>query len=104
MRTFIIALICLVVGAAVGAFGAFGLGAGLGAGAGILVGAQAGACLALEAAKDRGLLEPSDVDALIADAASRIRSEAPADTPSDFHLVRSEADCAEMVAKLKTGG
>jgi hypothetical protein len=104
MRTFIIALTCLVVGGAIGAFGAFGVGAGLGAGAGIVVGAQAGACLALEAAKDRGLLEAADIDAVIAEAANRIRSEAPEGASSGLQLVQSEADCAEMVAKLRSGG
>jgi hypothetical protein len=97
MRTFIIALIFLVVGGAVGAFGA-----GLGAGAGIVVGAQAGACLALEAAKDRGLLDAADIDALIADAADRIRREAPEATTSELQLARSEADCAEVIAELRS--
>lgn len=100
MRTFIIALICLVVGGALGAFGAFSVGAG----AGIVVGAQAGACLALEAAKDRGLLDAADIDALIADAAGRIRREAPEETTSELQLVRSEADCAEMIAELRSAG
>jgi hypothetical protein len=104
MRTFIIALICLVVGGAVGAFGAFSVGAGMGAGAGIVVGAQAGACLALEAAKDRGLLETADIDALIADTAGRIRREAPEGATGELQLVQSEADCAEMVAKLRSAG
>jgi hypothetical protein len=102
MRTFIIALICLVVGGALGAVGAFGVGAGMGAGAGIVVGAQAGACLALEAAKDRGLLDAADIDALIADTARRIHSEAPESATSELPRVRSEADCAEMIAKLRS--
>ncbi len=101
MRTFIIALIALIVGGLLGGFAALGFGAG----AGILVGAQAGACLALETAKDSGFLTAGDIDTILRETVARIRAEAPDDVDQETTpLVRSEADCAAVVAKLRGDG
>ncbi len=103
MKTAIIAILCLLIGGAIGGFLALGVGAGVGAGAGILVGSQAGACLAVESAKDQGLLTAKQVDQILGAAIGKIKGESkpPPDTP--FQWVQNEADCAEMVAKLKQG-
>jgi hypothetical protein len=65
----------LLIGGAVGGFLALGFGAGLGAGAGIVVGSQAGACLALESAKDQDLLSAEQIDQVLAGAIGKIKSK-----------------------------
>ena len=55
MKTFILAIIFLLIGGAIGGFVGFGFGTGMGAGGGLIVGTQAGTCLALGAARDKGI-------------------------------------------------
>jgi hypothetical protein len=62
MKTARIAIGFLLIGAAIGGFLAVGFGASMGAGAGIVAGSQAGARLALESAKDQGLLSTEQID------------------------------------------
>ncbi len=58
---------------------------------------------AVESAKDQGLLTAKQVDQILGAAIGEIKGESkpPPDTP--FQWVQNEADCAEMVAKLKQG-
>ena len=74
----------------------------LGAGAGILVGSQAGACLAVEAAKDEGLLTVEQVNQVLDGAIGKIKgkAEVPADAP--FQWVSGEADCARIIAEMES--
>lgn len=99
MKSFIIAIVFLVIGAVVGGFVALSIGTGMGAGAGIIVGSQAGACLAVEAAKDQGLLTAEQVDEVLSGAMKKITGGA--ELPPQAKVVGSEADCAKMVAELK---
>jgi len=101
MKTAIVAIVFLLIGAAIGGFLALGVGAGMGAGAGILVGSQAGACLAVESAKDQGLLTADQVDKVLSGAVGKIKgaAEPPPDAP--FRWVGGEADCAKMIADMR---
>jgi len=101
MKGFLFAVIFLVVGGAVGGFLTFGVGTGLGAGAGIIVGSQAGVCLAMETAKNDGLLTAEQVDKVIADTINTIRGKSSADAAKDIEWISSEQDCAGMVAKME---
>jgi hypothetical protein len=99
MKTFLLAVAFLLIGAAVGGFLAINIGAGMGAGAGIVVGSQAGACLAMEAAKDKGMLTAEQIDEVLNDAIAKISGKV--ELPPDAKLLGSEADCARMVAELQ---
>jgi hypothetical protein len=97
----ITAIISLIIGAVVGGFLAMGIGAGMGAGAGIIVGSQAGACLAVETAKDKGLLSADESDQVIAGTVGKIKGKAQPPEDVSFQWVGSEADCARMIAEME---
>ena len=100
MKTAIIAIVFLLIGGAVGGFLALGYGAGMGAG--IVVGSQAGACLAMESAKDQGLLSAEQIDQALAGAIGKIKGKAQLPPDAKFQWVGNEADCAAMIAELET--
>ena len=101
MKTALIAIVFLLIGGAVGGFLALGFGAGLGAGAGIVVGSQAGACLAVESAKDQGLLSAEQIDQVLAGAIGKIKSKAELPPDAEPQWVGTAADCAAMIAELE---
>ena len=101
MKTAIIAIVFLLIGGAVGGYLALGYGAGMGAGAGIVVGSQAGACLAMESAKDQGLLSAEQIDQALAGAIDKIKGKAQLPPDAKFQWVGNEADCAAMIAELE---
>jgi hypothetical protein len=103
MKTAILAIVFLLIGGAVGAFLGIGFGAGMGAGGGIIVGSQAGACLALQAARDQGILSSSQVDTLIADTVGKIKGKSPLASDLNVPWVGGEADCARMIAEMDKG-
>jgi hypothetical protein len=100
MKTAIVGIVFLLIGAAVGGFLAFGFGTGMGAGTGILVGSQAGACLAVETAKDKGLLTGEQIDQVLGAAIGKIKGQAEPPPDAPFQWVGSEADCAKMIAEM----
>ena len=102
MKTALIAIVFLLIGGAVGGFLALGFGAGMGAGAGIVVGSQAGACLAVESAKDQGLLSAEQIDQVLAGAIGKIKSKAELPPDAEPEWVGTAADCAAMIAELAT--
>jgi hypothetical protein len=102
MKTALIAIVFLLIGGAVGGFLALGFGAGMGAGAGIVVGSQAGACLALESAKDQGLLSAEQIDQVLAGAIDKIKSKSELPPDAEPQWVGTAADCAAMIAELAT--
>jgi len=102
MKTAIIAIVFLLIGGAVGGYLALGYGAGMGAGAGIVVGSQAGACLAMESAKDQGLLSGEQIDQVLAGAIGKIKGKAQIAPDATLQWVGTEADCATMIAELET--
>ena len=97
MKGFIIAVIFLIIGGAAAGF----LALGVGTAAGIAVGSQAGVCLAMETAKNNGLLTAEQVDKVIADTVNTIRGKSSADVASELEWIHSEKDCADMVAKME---
>jgi len=97
MKGFIIALIFLIIGGVAAGF----LALGMGTAAGIAVGSQAGVCLAMETAKNDGLLSAEQVDKVIADTVNTIRGKSSADVTSELEWISSEKDCADMVAKME---
>ena len=97
MKGFIIALIFLIIGGVAAGF----LALGVGTAAGIAVGSQAGVCLAMETAKNDGLLTAEQVDKVIADTVNTIRGKSSADVASELEWISSENDCADMVAKME---
>ena len=97
MKGFIIAVIFLIIGGVAAGF----LALGVGTAAGIAVGSQAGVCLAMETAKNDGLLTAEQVDKVIADTVNTIRGKSSADVASELEWIHSEKDCADMVAKME---
>jgi hypothetical protein len=97
MKGFIIALIFLIIGGVAAGF----LALGVGTAAGIAVGSQAGVCLAMQTAKNDGLLTAEQVDKVIADTVNTIRGKSSADVASELEWISSEKDCADMVAKME---
>jgi len=97
MKGFLIAIIFLVIGGAAAGFVALGIGSA----AGIVVGSQAGVCLAMETAKKDGLLTAEQVDKVIADTVNTIRGKSSADVVSELEWISSEKDCADMVEKME---
>ena len=97
MKGFIIAVIFLIIGGVAAGF----LALGVGTAAGIAVGSQAGVCLAMETAKNDGLLTAEQVDKVIADTVNTIRGKSSADIASELEWISSEKDCADMVAKME---
>jgi len=101
MKGFLIAVIFLIIGAAAGGYFAVGVGAGLGAAGGLIVGSQAGVCFAMETAKSDGLLTAEQIDKVIADTITTIRSKSPDAAASDIKWISGEKDCADMVEKME---
>ncbi len=96
MKGFLIAVIFLIIGGAIGGFVALGLGSV----AGLVTGSQAGVCLAVETAKSNGMLTAEQVDKVITDTVNSIRSKSSADAGKEIKWISSEKDCAEMVADI----
>jgi hypothetical protein len=101
MKTFIIVILCLIIGGAVGGFLALGYGAGMGAVGGMLLGSQAGTCLAVETAKEQNLLTPEEVDQTITATVGKIKAGVNVPADSELKWVASDADCANMIGELK---
>jgi hypothetical protein len=96
------AFLVFVAGVAVGIAGSFLFAPalmGAGAGAGIATGLKAGACLTVEAAKERGVMTPQQINEVLATAGKLIASSSgSADGPA---LSGGEAECAQVVAELR---
>jgi hypothetical protein len=103
MKTFIVALIFLLIGGAIGGFLGFGYGIGVGGGNGLLVGTQAGTCLALGTARDKGILTPVQVDAVIQESVGRIKAKSQITADPKIQWIGSEADCAKLMAEIDQG-
>jgi hypothetical protein len=101
MKTTVIAIAFLLVGAVIGGYLALGVGAGMGAGAGIVVGSQTGACLAVKSAKDQGLLTSEQVAQVLTGTIARIQDNATLPADAQPRWVASEADCENMIAEMK---
>jgi hypothetical protein len=99
MKTFIIAVVFLVIGAVVGGFVALSVGTGIGAGAGIATGLAAGACSALDSAKDQGLVTDAQFDEVLRGAVAKIAGNV--ELPPEAELADTAAECEKVMATLK---
>lgn len=99
MKTFLLLLLGFVLGGIVGVVGGGAIGTGLGAGVGIATGLEAGACLTVESAKDKGLISADQVEQIFAAAAETMKAEA--DIGDETAFADSDAECQAVVAKLK---
>ena len=57
--------------------------------------------MAMETAKNAGLLTVEQIDKVIADTISTIRDKPSADVATEIEWLGSEKDCAEMMAKME---
>ena len=87
-----------IAGAIIGAVVTFGIATGLGAGAGIATGMQAGACLTVEAAKEKGFVTAEQVNEILADAGKQIVS---GEYTGDSSIAAGDLKCEEVGANLK---
>lgn len=101
MRTTILVVISLLVGASVGGFMTLGFGWGLGAASGMLMGTQAGVCLAVETARRQAMTGEAELNALVAASVAHIRakgSSVPFQT--EIQWVQDAAGCTRLVEQL----
>jgi len=99
MKSFLLIVVGFVIGGIVGVLGGGAVGTGVGAGIGIATGMQAGACLTVEAAKEKGFVTAEQIDEIFAAAAETMRTEVNVGDTTDF--ANSDAECQEVVARLK---
>ena len=100
MKTAVLAILFLLIGGAIGGFFGVRFGAGMGAGGGLLVGSQAGACLALQSAREQGILSSGQVDIVIRDTVGKIKARTPLASDPNVPWVGSEAECGRMIAEM----
>jgi hypothetical protein len=98
MKSFLLVLVGLIIGGAATVVLAPAL-LGVGAGVGIATGMKAGACLTVEAAKERGFITAEQVDEVLRAAVKQIASSAP--DGSAAALTDADAECAKVVSDLK---
>lgn len=105
MKTFILALIFLLVGSAIGGFLALYFGYGLGAAQGLMVGSQAGVCVGLEVAEEKSLLtEAGQRDGFITAGIAKIRDKSGAvTTQTGLQWISSAEECRNIIRQLEQG-
>jgi hypothetical protein len=101
MKSALLVIVGIVVGAVATLILTSGLFAGIGAGAGIVTGLKAGACLTVEAAKQRGFITSEQVNEVLALAGKQISSSANVNAGEQAHFAGGDAECAKVVADLK---
>jgi hypothetical protein len=75
------------------------VGTGIGAGAGIAIGHAAGACSALESAKDQGLVTDAQFGEVLRGAVAK--NSGRVDLPPEIEIADTVAECAGVMATLK---
>ena len=96
-------ILLLFIGVVLGGIASFvltsGLVVGIGAGAGIATGLKAGACLAVEAAREEGFITAEQVDDVFAGISKQLSSKgiSNVEKPSG-----SDAECRDVVAQMKS--
>jgi|WetSurMetagenome_2_1015567.scaffolds.fasta_scaffold1245136_1 hypothetical protein len=104
MRALIMALVFLLIGAAVGGVLALGFGTGMGAAGGVLLGAQAGVCLAAETAREQAGLDDGAMNALISSAIGKIRAKSQGiSPPSEMGWIGDAAGCKRLLEQFDKG-
>jgi hypothetical protein len=95
MKSFLLVVAGIIVGAVV----TLVLASGIFTGVGIATGLKAGACLTVEAAKERGFITADQVDDVLNAAVKRIAS---ANIGDEATLSGGDAECVKLVAELKS--
>lgn len=98
MKSFLLVLLGLVIGAIAGVFILSPFILGIGTGVGVATGLKAGACLTVEAAKESGLITAEQVDEVLNAA---IQTIASAEIEGAAALSNGDAECARVVEELK---
>ena len=98
MKSFLLVLLGLVIGAIAGVFLLSPFILGIGTGVGVATGLKAGACLTVEAAKEAGLITAEQVDEVLNAAVQTIAS---AEIDGAAALANGDAECARVVEELK---
>jgi hypothetical protein len=96
-----IAIIALMVGIALGAYGALSLGTGAAMGVGVATGMSAGICSVVEAAEKGGFLTAEQIDALLARAREGLTDQP---LPEGASIAGSTVECAAVMQKLRSAG
>lgn len=98
MKTSLLLILGILIGGALGVVGGGAVGTGLGAGTGSIEGLKSGACLAVESAKDQGLITSEQVGAIFAGVAKTANAEAPGEPAVSLPL--DDAECREVIADM----
>lgn len=98
MKSFLLVLLGVVIGAVAGVLLLSPLVLGIGTGVGVATGLQAGACLTVEAAEAAGFITAEQVDEVLNAAVGTIAS---AEIEGASALSNGDAECAEVVEALK---
>jgi|GEM_PF-1638462 len=97
-------IIGIIVILLIGFFGGqvlLGTGAGVGVATGLVVGSQAGICLAVQTAQDQGLLGAEQADQVIKKSVGEISKGSKFKESESFQWITGQKDCSDMIAKLK---
>jgi hypothetical protein len=98
MTKTLIAVIALMIGLAVGAFGALSLGGGMMMGAGAAAGLSTGICATVRAAREGGFMTAEQVDRVLTRAGKDLSGSAQ--LPAGQEVVGSAAACDKLLAGL----
>jgi len=98
MKSFLLVLVGVILGAVLTFVAASGVLIGAGAGAGIVTGLKAGACLTAEAAKSKGYITADKVDELLTEAAKQVANQKLADASA---FTGSDAACQKVIEDVR---
>ena len=98
MKSFLIFLAGAIVGGVACFILASGLFTGIGAGVGIATGMQAGMCLAVEAAREQGLIAADQVDDVLNATGKLVASD---EFGNEATSMGANLDCEKVIAQLK---
>ena len=98
MKKFLLVVLGFVLGTIVTIFFSSTILTGIGAGVGVATGIKAGACLTVEAAKERGFITSDQVDEVLRAAIKQI---VDTDLGEEDALSGADAECEKVVSELK---
>ena len=101
MKKFLLVVLGFVLGAVVTIFFSSTILTGIGAGVGVATGLKAGACLTVEAAKEKGFITSDQVEEVLRAAVKQI---AQTDLEEEAALSGADAECEKVVSQLKSAG
>jgi hypothetical protein len=99
MSKALVGVIALLIGLAIGAFGALTFGGGIMAGAGAAAGLSTGICSTIRAAQEEGFMTAEQVDRVLTRAAQDLSGKT--ELPAGQEIVGSAAACEKLFARLR---